>query len=71
MTHADTIHVLVISGPVGVGKTTVAAAISELLAEHNCLHAVVDLIGCVGVTHAHPAIRSTQHLDYTISALYG
>jgi broad-specificity NMP kinase len=35
--------VLVITGPVGVGKTTVAAAISELLIGAHIAHAVVDL----------------------------
>jgi adenylylsulfate kinase len=35
--------VLVITGPVGVGKTTVAVAISDLLIAANIAHAVVDL----------------------------
>ena len=34
---------LVITGPVGVGKTSVAAAISELLAEAGTPHAMVDM----------------------------
>jgi adenylylsulfate kinase len=38
-----TIPVLVITGPVGVGKTTVAGAISEILSEKDVAHAVVDL----------------------------
>jgi adenylylsulfate kinase len=33
---------LVLTGPVGVGKTTVAQAISDLLSEHGLAHAVVD-----------------------------
>jgi broad-specificity NMP kinase len=36
------VPVLVITGPVGVGKTTVAAAISELFSEHGLAHAVID-----------------------------
>jgi adenylylsulfate kinase len=32
----------VLTGPVGVGKTTVAQAISELLDEHDVAHAVID-----------------------------
>ena len=35
--------VLVITGPVGVGKTTVAAALSELLGQADLAHAVIDL----------------------------
>ncbi len=34
---------LVITGPVGVGKTTVAGAISELLGDAGLAHALVDL----------------------------
>lgn len=37
--------VLVITGPVGVGKTTVAGAVSHLLAEAGLPHALVDLDG--------------------------
>ncbi len=36
------VPMLVITGPVGVGKTTVAQAISDLLGEHGLAHAVVD-----------------------------
>ena len=35
--------VLLISGPVGAGKTTVAAEIGTLLREANLSHAIVDL----------------------------
>ena len=34
---------LVITGPVGVGKTTVAAALSELLGQAGLPHALIDL----------------------------
>jgi energy-coupling factor transporter ATP-binding protein EcfA2 len=34
---------LVITGPVGVGKTTVAAALSELLSQADLAHALIDL----------------------------
>jgi chloramphenicol 3-O-phosphotransferase len=37
------IPVLVITGPVGVGKTSVAAAMSELLANATLAHALIDL----------------------------
>ena len=40
---APSTPVLVITGPVGVGKTTVAGAISELLTGAKIAHAVVDL----------------------------
>jgi chloramphenicol 3-O-phosphotransferase len=33
---------LVLTGPVGVGKTTVAEAISDVLSEHDLAHAVID-----------------------------
>ena len=36
------VPVMVISGPVGVGKTTTAYALSDLLAERNIRHAVID-----------------------------
>ncbi len=42
-TPSQKIPVLVITGPVGVGKTTVAAALSELLAQARLAHAVIDL----------------------------
>jgi adenylylsulfate kinase len=35
--------VLVIIGPVGVGKTTVAAALSELFSQADLAHALIDL----------------------------
>jgi adenylylsulfate kinase len=35
--------VLIITGPVGVGKTTVAAALSELLGQAALPHALIDL----------------------------
>jgi chloramphenicol 3-O-phosphotransferase len=37
------VPVLVITGPVGVGKTTVAAAVDELLGAAGVAHALVDL----------------------------
>lgn len=37
------VEVLVISGPVGVGKTTVSDAISEILSSKSIHHAVIDL----------------------------
>ena len=40
---APSIPVLAITGPVGVGKTTVAGAISELLGNAGLAHALVDL----------------------------
>lgn len=36
------VPLLVLTGPVGVGKTTVAQAISDLLTEHSLAHAVID-----------------------------
>jgi adenylylsulfate kinase len=40
--HAN-IPVLIVTGPVGVGKTTVAAALSELLQRAEIPHAVIDM----------------------------
>jgi deoxyadenosine/deoxycytidine kinase len=40
---SQNIPVLVITGPVGVGKTTVATALSELLCQADLAHAVIDL----------------------------
>ena len=37
------IVVLVITGPVGAGKSTVAAALSEVLEDHSVRHALIDL----------------------------
>lgn len=37
------IPLLVLTGPVGVGKTSVAAVLSDLLAEAGMVHAVIDL----------------------------
>ena len=37
------VPVLVVTGPVGVGKTTVAAALSELLQRTRIPHAVIDM----------------------------
>ena len=37
------VPVLIVTGPVGVGKTTVASAVSELLEEAAVAHACVDL----------------------------
>ncbi|MDA8345666.1 MAG: GrpB family protein [Thermaerobacter sp.] len=39
----NTVPVLVLSGPVGVGKSTVADALSDLLAAHGVAHALSDL----------------------------
>jgi chloramphenicol 3-O-phosphotransferase len=39
----DAVPVLLITGAVGVGKTTTASAVSGLLAENGILHACVDL----------------------------
>jgi adenylylsulfate kinase len=43
MTAQRMTPVLVLTGPVGVGKTTVARALSELLAHADIAHAVIDL----------------------------
>jgi adenylylsulfate kinase len=40
---SDSIPVLVITGPVGVGKTTVASGVSELLEAAEVPHAMVDI----------------------------
>ena len=44
MAHkAATTHVLVLTGPVGVGKTTVASALSGLLDHTGIPHALIDM----------------------------
>ncbi len=43
MSKADTIPVLMLTGPVGAGKTTVGMAISEHLHQAGTAHAFVDL----------------------------
>ena len=40
---SETIRVIFLNGPVGVGKSTVANAISELLEARGVHHAVVDM----------------------------
>jgi chloramphenicol 3-O-phosphotransferase len=37
------VPVVVLTGPVGVGKTSVASALSDLLNDHGLAHAVVDM----------------------------
>ena len=49
-----TVPVLVLSGPVGAGKTTIAAEIGDLLRETNIPHAIVDL-AVIGLCWASPA----------------
>lgn len=39
----DKVQVLIIIGPVGIGKTSIADAISEILSEKSIHHAVIDL----------------------------
>jgi len=39
----QTIPVLILSGPIGVGKTTVVPEIADLLVANGVRHAVVDL----------------------------
>ncbi|HEY3010812.1 MAG TPA: hypothetical protein VGJ63_22510 [Micromonosporaceae bacterium] len=46
--------VLVLSGPVGAGKTTIAAEIGDLLRETNVPHAIVDL-AVIGLCWPSPA----------------
>jgi len=43
MNRPHKLPVLVITGPVGVGKTSVATALSELLVQAEMAHAVIDL----------------------------
>jgi hypothetical protein len=49
------VHVLVISGSMGSGKTTVMAEASDLLTAANILHAAIDL-DSLGLGHLPPAI---------------
>jgi len=39
----ENVHVLVINGAVGVGKTSVAHVLSDILSENSIHHAVIDL----------------------------
>jgi ribose 1,5-bisphosphokinase PhnN len=51
---ADTpVPVLVLTGPVGAGKTTVGAEVSDLLAEIGVAHAVID-VDCLRTCHPAP-----------------
>ncbi|MGH2559675.1 MAG: AAA family ATPase [Thermomicrobiales bacterium] len=43
LTEPGTVPVLIVTGPVGVGKTTVAGAISERLEEVRLPHTIVDM----------------------------
>jgi adenylylsulfate kinase len=43
MRNSDTIPVLILTGPVGAGKTTVGMAVSEQLQEADTAHAFVNL----------------------------
>lgn len=43
MTSSNGFPVLIITGPVGVGKTTTAAALSDLLADQKAPHTFVDM----------------------------
>ena len=56
---AAVVPVLVIAGPVGVGKTTTAAAVSDLLAEQNSRHAVIDHPQ-IGILRA---VRRAPHVE--------
>lgn len=40
-----TLRLILISGPVGVGKTTTASALSDALNTHGASHCLVDLDG--------------------------
>lgn len=43
MSATETFPVVVITGPVGVGKTTTAGALSDLLKQHDMLHTMIDM----------------------------
>ena len=45
MSADPAVPVLVVTGPVGVGKTSVATAVSDLLSEREMPHALVDMDG--------------------------
>lgn len=53
-TDRERVPVLVVTGPVGVGKTTTAAAVSSLLSEQGIRHARVDLDE-IGIVRPHLA----------------
>lgn len=52
------VNVLVISGSMGSGKTTVSAEVSDLLTLAGILHGAVDL-DCLGLGHL-PAVMQEQ-----------
>ncbi len=39
----DTVPTLIITGPIGVGKTSVAGEVSEQLDKANVAHALIDI----------------------------
>lgn len=53
MSAKETFPVVVITGPVGVGKTTTAGALSDLLKQHDMLHTMIDM-DALRVTYPSP-----------------
>lgn len=63
--HEDPVTpVVVITGPVGVGKSTVARALTDLLAEHAVRTAMVDMDYLRWLYPAHPDDRFSAYLGF-------
>ena len=61
-------HVLVVAGKGGVGKTTMAAALSRMAAQAGCSVLIVELEGKSGIAGA---FGRTGDLDYEETVLWG
>ena len=64
MTDRNRYPVLVITGPVGIGKTTTASALSELLIEHGVAHTLVDMDALTATWPRPPDDRFNERLGF-------
>ena len=63
-TERPAIPVVVITGPVGSGKSTVAATLCDLLAANDCRNAYVDMDSLRWLYPAHPEDRFSARLGF-------
>lgn len=64
MTDGGTFPVVVITGPVGVGKTTTAGALGELLIEQEVTHTFVDMDALTATFPRPPDDRFNERLGF-------